>query len=99
MLQLLPAASALPSREGDGPFNGDIALLHSSLSGRTDIKLVADLLHAIVAQKDSRKIRPKYTKSLHKISHHRNRPLPPHLTLHSHHHSNRRLDPSTLPAS
>jgi len=56
-LQLLPAASALHSRGGDGPLSGEIALLYSSLSSRrTDIKLIAGLLRAIVAQEDDQKI-------------------------------------------
>ncbi|KAL8764940.1 MAG: hypothetical protein Q9209_007804 [Squamulea sp. 1 TL-2023] len=56
-LLLLPVASALPSTGGDIPLSGEIALLYSRISSsRTDVKLVAGLLHAVVTQEDDQKI-------------------------------------------
>lgn len=56
-LLLLPAASALPSREEDRPLSGEIALLYSNLSSsRTNIKLIGGLLHAVISQADDQKI-------------------------------------------
>ena len=56
-LQLLPAASALPSTGGDLPLSGEIALLYSSISSsQTDAKLIAGLLHAVVTQKGDQEI-------------------------------------------
>ncbi|KAI9758368.1 MAG: hypothetical protein M1835_000602 [Candelina submexicana] len=56
-LQLLPAASALPSKYGLGDLSGEIALLYSSLSSRqTDIKLIVGLLQTLIAQEEDQKI-------------------------------------------
>ncbi len=54
---LLSAASALSFRERFESLSDDIALLYFSLSSsQTDIKLIADLLHTVVAQKNDQKI-------------------------------------------
>ncbi|KAL9028237.1 MAG: hypothetical protein Q9196_003371 [Gyalolechia fulgens] len=56
-LQLLPAASALPSKYGLGPLSGDIALLYSGLSSsQTNINSIAGLLHTVVAVDDDQRI-------------------------------------------
>lgn len=54
---LLPAASALPSREGNRLFSDEIALLPPSFSSdRTGIELMTGLLHTVVVQEDDQKI-------------------------------------------
>ena len=71
-MQLLPAASALPSAGGDTPLSGEIALLYSRISSnRTDIKLIAGLLHAVVTQEDDQKIWKKVYEVIARI-----KPLP-----------------------
>ncbi|KAK3177888.1 hypothetical protein OEA41_000020 [Lepraria neglecta] len=74
-LLLLPATSALLSKEGLGPISGEVALLYSGLSSsQISIKLTAGLLHAVVTGEADQKI---WTELYEVIA--RTRPIPPPL--------------------
>lgn len=57
ILQLLPAASALPSEEGNAPLSGDIALLYARLSSnQTEFRHVAQLVKDVAARAEDTRI-------------------------------------------